>query len=306
MIVIRSLGALLLSLACAAVSSGQDKKAANPAATPPSYLLLVRQEILPGRASERQKLETTIARACDRLDAPNTWLSLQSRTGPQEALSFETFDSFEHLEQSDASWRHFYATHADLARMREASDALVGNEHTIVAVRRDELGYLAENFDLSETRFMRVVEVRLFPGRENDFVEASRILSDAYAKIQADIPRLVFQVNLGMSTPAFLIIVPMSVLAENDDLLTLRDSLVSAEGEAAAERLEQIARESYASTQTNLYTVRPEMSHVSREFAASDPDFWRRGTETETRPETNPSINPSKRKPYAKSPPNAL
>jgi hypothetical protein len=240
------------------------------------------------------------------LDAPNTWLSLQSRTGPQEALSFETFDSFEQLEQSDASWRHFYAIHTDLARMREASDALVGNEHTIVAVRRDDLGYLAENFDLSETRFMRVLEVRLFPGRENDFVEASRILSDAYAKIQADIPRLVFQVNLGMSTPAFLIIIPMSVLAQNDDLLTLRDSMMSAEGEAAAERLEQIVRESYASTQTNLYTVKPEMSHVSKEFAAGDPGFWRGGTETETRPEPSPSINPSKRKPYAKLPPKAL
>jgi hypothetical protein len=292
MIAIRPFAAILLSLVCASILSGQDAKAAIPAAEPPNVLLLVHQEILPGRASERQKLETNISHACDRLDAPSFWIHLQSLTGPREALFFDAFDSFEQLEQADANWRQFYAVHSDLARMQEEIDALVRSERTIIAVRRDDLGYLAESMDLSETRFMRVLEIRLFPGHEKDFVEAFKILADAYTKIKADTPWLVYQVNLGMSTPTFLIIVPMSVLGQNDDLLSWRDNLLSAEGEEGVERLRQIARESYASTESNLYAVKPEMSHVSKEFAAGDADFWRHKTAPDAKPEARPLVKP--------------
>jgi hypothetical protein len=38
--------------------------------------------------------------------------------------------------------------------------------------------------------------------------------------------------------------------------------------------MQQIAREAYASTESNLYSIKPEKSHVSKEFAAGDPEFW--------------------------------
>jgi len=297
MMAIRPFAAILLSLVCASILFGQDAKAASPAAAPPNILLLVHQEILPGRASDRQRLETNISRACDRLDASSFWIDLQSLTGPRDTLFFDAFDSFEHLGQSEDNWRQFYAAHPDLARMKDDIDALVGSERTIVAVRRDDVGYLAESIDLSETRFLRIFEVRLLPGHENDFVEALRILADAYTKIKAETPWLVYQVNLGMTSPSFLILLPMSEVAQNDDFLALRDNLVSAEGEEGADRLKQIARESYASTESNLYAVKPEMSHVSKEFAAGNADFWMNKTEPSVRPQTKPAA----KKPAANS-----
>jgi hypothetical protein len=42
----------------------------------------------------------------------------------------------------------------------------------------------------------------------------------------------------------------------------------------ATHRADQIARDAYLSTESNLYVLSPEMSHVSREFAAGDPQFW--------------------------------
>jgi hypothetical protein len=290
MIAIRAFGAILLSLACAAILAAQDAKAANPAAAPPNVLLLVHREFLPGRASDRQKLETNIARTCDRLEVPSFWIGLQSLTGSREAVLFDTFDSFEHMEQSNASWAQFYAAHSDLARVRDDLDALVESEHRIVAIRRDDVGYLAENIDLSEARFLRILEVRLFPGHESDFIESLRILADAYKKINADTPWVIYQVNLGMSAPAFLILMPMSELRQNDDLLSWRENLLEAEGEEGPERLKQIARESYASTESNLYAVRPELSHVSKEFAADDVNFWRRKVEVSATPE-KPAVN---------------
>src|SRR6202008_3394714 len=118
MMAIRPFAAILLSLICACISSGQDPKAATPPAAPPNVLLLVHQEIAPERAGDRQRLETYISRACDRLDATSFWIELQSLTGPREALFFDPFDSFDQLEQADASGRQFYAAHPDLARVQ--------------------------------------------------------------------------------------------------------------------------------------------------------------------------------------------
>jgi len=77
---IRSFLGTLLWLSIVSNSSGQEMKAANPAAAPPKLLVLVQQEVQLGRTSERRKLLATISRACDRLDAPSFWIDLQSLT----------------------------------------------------------------------------------------------------------------------------------------------------------------------------------------------------------------------------------
>ena len=86
-------------------------------------------------------------------------------------------------------------------------------------------------------------------------------------------PWVVYQVDVGMPSPTFLAVVPMRTLAQNDDLLNLRERLHETET-GAGERMQQIARAAYAHTESNLYAISPEKSHVSKEFAAGDPEFW--------------------------------
>ena len=299
---IRLAAALFLTGVCGSVLLGQDGNQANQPVAPPNLLLLVRQEVPPARANEREKLEVSMSRACDRLDAPSFWINLRSLSGSRESLFFDPFESFEHWEQSRAAWSEFYAAHPDLSRLQEEIDELIGSEHTIFAVRRRDLGYLTDSIDLSETRFMRTIEVHLFPGRENDFVESLKILADAHAKIQADTPWEVYQVNVGAASPTFLIFMPLFKLAKNDDLLSWEQELENAEGDASAERLKQIAHDSFSSAETTLYEVRPEMSHVSREFAGSDPEFWRHAKPTDAMPDRKPYVKPSKKGAYEKLP----
>jgi len=290
-----------LALANACVLSAQDQKAANPAAAPPNVLLLVHQEFPLGKAAERQRLESSISRASDRLETPSYWIDLESLTGTHESLSFDPFESFEQIEEAKDGWSQFFAVHPDLAQMQEQVKGLVYNERPIVAVRRDDLGYLSESIDLSEAHYMRVLEVRLFPGHEGDFAEAARTLADAFAKIQADTPWVVYQVDVGMPAPAFLVFMPLPELKRNDDLLTLRENLLAAEGEQAADNLRRIAREGFASTETNLYSVSPETSHVSKDFAAGDPGFWKPKSGPEQKPETKPAdVKPPDTKPKPK------
>jgi hypothetical protein len=269
-----SLATIVLWFLCAQNASAQMDESPNPAAGPPKVLLLVHQQFRFGKEGERRKLEVAISRASEHLRVPNDWIDLESLSGPTEALFFDPFDSFAQLDTAFADWGRIFATHPELARMQEEIKALVTSERTIIAVRRDDLGYRPQAIDLSKARFMRVLEVRLHPGRESDFVEAFRILSAAYERIKADMSWVVYQVNVGMPSPAFLVFVPMRVLKQNDDLLNWRNSIQEAEREDAAHQTEQIAREAYAATESNLYAISPAMSHVSKDFADGDPAFW--------------------------------
>lgn len=265
---------LVLSLAHGSSLIAQDEPSPNLAGSPPKVLVLVRQEFKPGRAGERQKLAAAISRACDHLNVPNSWIDLESISGRPEALSFDPFDSFEEAGTAYADWGQIFSAHPELARMQEEFNTLVSSERTIIAVRRDDLGFRPQSIDFSKARFLRVLEVQLHPGHESDFVEAFKILGSAYEKIKADTPWVVYRVNVGMPSPTFLVFVPMRALKQNDDLLDWRRSIREAEGEEGAQHMEQLAKDAYASTESNLYATNPEVSHVSKDFAAGDPDFW--------------------------------
>lgn len=265
--------AAALTFTLATVVAGQTKGSAEPATAPPKLLVLVYQKFSFDKAADRDQWETAMARACQKLDVPNSWIVMESVTGEPEVLSFDPFDSFTQMEKPVAEWGPIYAAHPELGRLQAQINAALVSQRTVIAVRRDDLGYRANRIDLSKARTMRVLQVRLHPGRENDFAEAFKKLSAAYEKIESDLPWVVYQVNLGMPSPTFLAFVPMKTVGQNDDLLKIRERLHAAEGEAA-ERMQQIAREAYASTESNLYSVRPEKSRVSKEFAAGDPEFW--------------------------------
>jgi hypothetical protein len=265
---------VMLCLVYVPFSCAQTGTTVTEPTAPPALLLLVHQQFQFGKEPARERLEAEISRACNELTVPNSWIALQSITSEPEALSFDPFDSFDQVNQAFVGWGQFFAAHAELAGKQEEIRALETSERTIIAVRRNDLSYQPGSIDLSKARFVRVLEVQLRPGHESGFVEAFKTLRAAYAKIKADMPWVVYEVNVGMPSPAFLAFVPMRALKQNDDLLAWRGILREAEGEAAAEHMQQIARDGYARTESNLYVVRPELSHVSKEFAAGDPAFW--------------------------------
>jgi len=268
------LGIVVILTLHASTISAQAQKPPSAATAPPKLLLLVHQQFKFGGENARHKLEASVVHACNRLDVPNSWIDLQSITGAPEALSFDPFDSFEQVDKAFVGWGQVFASHPQLANLQEQIRTLETNESTIIAVRRDDLGYRVNRIDLSKARYMRVLEVRVRPGHDSDFVESFRLLSAAYEKINADMPWVVYQVNVGMPAPSFIVFVPMRALKENDAYLARAPKLREAEGDLNADRIHQIALDAYASSESNLYAVSPETSHVPKEFVHSDPDFW--------------------------------
>ncbi|HUK91527.1 MAG TPA: hypothetical protein VLZ81_14080 [Blastocatellia bacterium] len=266
-------------LICAGGATGQTSQTSQTGdviqseTAPPKLVVLVYQRFPFDKAAEGGKALAAAARACANLEVPNSWIVLDSVTGNPEVLSFDPFDSFAHIGKAFASWGSIYAAHPELGKFQAQITGALASQRTIVAERRDDLSYRPNRVDLSKARFLRVLEVRLHPGHEGEFAEAFKSLAAAYEKKESDLPWVVYQVNVGMSSPTFFAFVPMRSLAQNDDLLNLRPALREAEGEAA-ERMQQIARAAYAHTESNLYAISPEKSHVSKKFAAGDPEFW--------------------------------
>jgi hypothetical protein len=272
---------LLVLLACGQFACAQAEEATvSTGARPPNLLLLVHQEFPLGKTSARQKLDVAMSHACEKVDVPNAWIDLEAITGRPERLSFDPFDNFLQIDHAAAEWPKIFANNPTVARLQEQIQALVTSERTVIALRRDDLGYRAGTIDLSKARVMRILEVHLYPGHESDFAEAFKMLGAAYERINSDTPWVVYQVNVGEPSPTFLVFVPMNSLGQNDDLIARRIDLLHVEGAERAERMQQIAREGYASTESNLYVVSPEMSHVSKEFASSDPEFWKGAAST--------------------------
>jgi hypothetical protein len=282
--------ALMLSLPVAHLTAQTGNAPTLPTA-PPNLLLLVHQQFRFGSESAREKNEIEIAKACRELSVHNQWIALQSISGAPEALFFDPLDSFEQMDYASAAWGKINAVHPDLARLQEEIRKLETSERTIIAVRRSDLSYRAGFIDLSKARYMRVLEIQLLPGHEEDFVEAFKTLRAAYEKIKADTPWVVYQVNVGMPSPAFFAFVPMSALRQNDDLLAWRGPLRDAEGQAGADRMQQIAREAYRSTESNLYAISPRMSHVFKEFADGDAGFWSPAASVDAKSSGNEEAN---------------
>jgi hypothetical protein len=261
---------IFLALACAVATNAQNTNPTTPLIAPPNLVLLVRQEFQQGKATVRQKPAIARAQAATRFEVPYSWIDLESISGAKEVLLFNPFDSFDQLEQSIGGWDKIYAAHPDLARLQEQIDSLLVREQSIIAVRRDDLGYLVNHIDLASAHFICVIELHLSPGHEDDFAEGAKILADAYEKIGLDTPWVIYQVKEGAQSSDFIVFMPMTDLKQNDDLLMSEEELRTAAGEENARRFQQIAREAYVTSTSNLYAVSTAMSHLAADSTSTD------------------------------------
>lgn len=234
-------------LFCAAVCFAQF-------GAPPKILLLVRQQIRFGKEGVRHQLELATKLRYDRYSVPVYWLEMESLTGSPEVVAFDSFDSVEALYKASTVIRDTYTKHPELTRYQSGINELLTSEKTIIAERRDDLGYRLKSIDISKARFMRMSIIAVQPGQEREFVETAKSLSAAQEKANAPIGWIIYEVKDGMPVPSFLAFMALRSLAEAESTPNITSAV--------------------ASTESNILIMDPELSHVSRDFAAGDPDFW--------------------------------
>jgi hypothetical protein len=224
----------------------------------PKVLLLVYQQFITGKASQRQALEIDIARNFDRLAVPVSWIELEALTGPAQSLFLDPASSFAEIDKAGSALAQIYGSQPDLAQSQQRIEDLIASSRTVTAFRRDDLSANPDALNLAKARYLRIRTVQVPPGRERDFVNA---VGGNRQQHSADTAWAAYQVNAGFPDLTFLFVEPLRSMQGLDEGLSRVGLELSQLGPAS-------------SSETNLYAIHPEMSHVSREFAAIDPSFW--------------------------------
>jgi hypothetical protein len=262
-------------LAYVGVARAQDNSADASKPGPPKFLNMAHQELKPGRIGAYEELNTSIARIYTRENIPVFWVELESVTGPSEVLHLKFFDSSEEIAKSMEALHAGLAAHPELVQMQDKLlQENTSNATTVLAVRRDDMGYRANTIDFSKMRALRLSTVFAHPGYERAFMETEWSLSEASEKVQAQSAWAVYEVVGGLPEPAFVIVTPMKSLREIDDLVETSESVKKSQGGALQQHLQELARIAFGTSDTRLFSAGPKMSHVSKTFAAGDPDFW--------------------------------
>lgn len=253
----------------------QGNVASGAKAGPPKFLNMVHQELKPGRSGAYDELETSLVRIYNRENIPVFWLQLESITGPSEKLYLNWFDSSEEMGKAMEALTAGLAAHPELMPMQaRLLQDNTSSMSTVLGVRRDDMGFRANAIDFSKMRILRVTTIFAHPGYERAFMEAEWSLSEASQKVNAQAAWAVYEVTAGLPEPSFIIVTPMSSLKELDDQLQTSQVLEKAESGAIEQHLQELARVAYGAADDRLFVVGQKTSHVSKEFAAGDPDFW--------------------------------
>jgi hypothetical protein len=165
-------------------------------------------------------------------------MEMQAFTGSPEALFFGPYDSFEGVEKAGTVLGALYQAHPDLAQIQAGIDETLASQRTILAERRDSPGVAAIN--LAQARFLRMVVVQMKPGDTS--IDEAPTAENA----------VVYRVTSGMPGPAFLLFQPMAALSKIPAVHVTAGTIV----------------------EDTVYAIEPQLSHISRAFAAEGRDFW--------------------------------
>jgi hypothetical protein len=259
-------------LGCIVLAGCMPAAAQNITPTPetgvtPSTLLLYRADLLPGKETAYEQIEGDIVRSYASAKIPVYWSALQSVTGSPHVLYFDGFDTFADIERSGADLAQGLDGHPEIATLQQQLADLVSATRTVLAFRRDDLGYRLNKIDLAKSNFVRVSIFQFRAGYEEEFADAVRTRARMYETNDIDTPWMIYQAHSGFSLPTYIEFQPMNSLSEIDDALD-RNKKGRHPGEARPLPTQKWIREADLNIDIQIYRVSQSMSHLSALNAA--------------------------------------
>ena len=255
-------GSLALAAACLP-GAAQNVTASPETGVTPNTLLLYRADLLPGKETLYEQTEADIAQGYTNAKIPIYWSALQSVTGPPHALYFNGFDSFADIDKSGSDLAQGLEAHPEIATLQQKLQDFVSATRTVLAFRRDDLGYRLNKIDLTKVQYVRVSILQFRPGYEEEFADAVRARARMYETNDVDTPWMIYQVHSGYPLPTFLEFQPMNSLSEIDDALDRSKKGRHPVGEGRQGTSQKWMRDADLNVDIEIYRVSQSMSHLS-------------------------------------------
>lgn len=234
----------------------------------PSTILLYRADLLSGKETAYEQTESEIVSAYSDAKIPIYWSALQAVTGSPHVLYFDGFDNFGDIEKAGADLAQGLDAHPEIGGLQQKLADLVASTRTVLAFRRDDLGYRLNKIDLAKANYVRVSIFQFRAGYEEEFAEAVRTRARMYETNDIDTPWMIYQVHSGYSLPTYIEFQPMNSLSEIDDALE-RNAKARRPSGANSLPAQKWIRDADLSIDIQIYRVSQSMSHLSAANAAA-------------------------------------
>jgi hypothetical protein len=293
---------LFLGLAIALLASGFSQVVAQPAERrmgPPPVLLVVREDIKPGKMGDHSTHSAAYARIFRELQTTSYRIALVPVAGSENEVIYITpLQTFKEMEQmqNDTDKRMSGVSgpmKSQLDRLDKEAPDLHAAMRDMFTVFRPELSF-DPGVDIRVMRYFAITTVRVRPGQEEQYAEYVRnLVNVARTKAKAELHIAAFQVIAGSPSPTYMFFRPMKSLAEYD--LKIATRVREAMSDDQKKKADKMAGETVVFSETSVYAFNPRMSYVPKDFADGDPGFWN--------PKPEPPPPPKPRRPAPKKPP---
>ena len=241
--------------------------------TQPRLLTIIREEVKVGREAEHAKIEAGWPAAYAKAKSPDYYLGMVSVTGPSEAWFLVPRASHAAMAEGMKREAADPVLTAELSRLSRADAEVLNNVRVLQAVARTDLSYGAFP-NLAMERFWEVIWFRVRPGHEQQFEGASKAYMAAAKRSDPSASWRTYEVMAGNPGPTYLIFSSVPFFSDFDKMMEggmkVMQSLTAEEGAT----LQKFSAEGLINTETNRFRLDPQMSYVSRETRAMDPEFW--------------------------------
>jgi hypothetical protein len=267
-------------LAITLLASGFSQITAQPPKRmgPPPVLLIVREDIKPGKMPAHNIHSASFARIFRQLQTPSYRIALVPVAGSEnEVIYITALDTFKEIEETGRDTDKKLsavsgAMKSELDRLQKEAPDLHAGMRDMFAVYRPDLSYDA-TVDIRQMRYFAINTIRVRPGQEDQFAEYVKNLTNtARTKAKAELHIAAFQVIAGSPSTTYMFFRPMKSLAEYD--LRIGPRVREAMSDDQKKKADKLAGESVVFSETSVYAFNPKMSYVDKDFAAGDPTFW--------------------------------
>ena len=244
---------------------------------PPPVLLVVREDIKPGMMGVHSRHAAEFANAFRKLQTPNYRIALVPVAGSEnEVLYITGAGTFAELEgmQKATDEKMGAVTgmmKADMARLDKEAPDLHAGMRDMFAILRSDLSY-NPGVAIATMRYFAITTVRVRIGHEAEYAELVKITNAAREKAKAELHVATFQVIAGTGANTYMNFRPMKSLADYD--LKIAARVRAAMTEDQQKRVDKLANDAIAGSESSIYAMTPSMSYLSKEMIAGDPSFW--------------------------------
>jgi hypothetical protein len=257
--------------ACAPLAFAQDPAPAGP----PAVIQIQRESIKEGKGAAHRKVESDFANTFRKNKFPFHYLALSAESGPSEVLFLQALPSLAGIEEADKlAGKAPLKTELELVEARDGE--LRSESRSMTTVFRKDLSYLPANpSPIGKLRYVMIDTYRVKLGQNESMLAGGKVILAGYQKINLPLTILCYQVIAGAPNGVYLFLVGMDSLKQMDALAAQDKALADAVGADALSRITKGEGDTFQTMESNLYSVSPEMSYVTKEEEDVDPAFWR-------------------------------